>query len=58
MVTLEMSSLCRNASYDCGAHCKAEAQVRSIVLNLCSIVLNHVMCPPALINAVIAIMLH
>ncbi|PWY96230.1 hypothetical protein BO94DRAFT_551930 [Aspergillus sclerotioniger CBS 115572] len=40
------------------AHRKAEAQVRSIVLKICGIALNHVRCHPALVNAVIAITLY
>ncbi|KAJ5083031.1 hypothetical protein N7532_012074 [Penicillium argentinense] len=40
------------------SHRKAEAQVRSIVLNLCGIALNHLRIQPALVNAVIAINLY
>lgn len=40
------------------AHRKAEAQVRSIVLNLCGIAVNHLRVQPALLNAVIAITLY
>ncbi|KAK9623552.1 hypothetical protein V6Z94_004457 [Aspergillus fumigatus] len=40
------------------AHRKAEAQVRSIVLNLCGIALNHPRVQPCLVNAVIAITLY
>lgn len=39
-------------------HRKAEAQVRTIVLYLCGIALNHPRCQPALVNAVIAITLY
>ncbi|KAL5356972.1 hypothetical protein BJX96DRAFT_172102 [Aspergillus floccosus] len=37
---------------------KVEAQVRSIVLRICGIALNHLRCQPALVNAVIAITLY
>ncbi|KAJ5156841.1 hypothetical protein N7492_009644 [Penicillium capsulatum] len=40
------------------AHRKAEAQVRSIVLNLCGIAVHHLRVQPALLNAVIAITLY
>jgi hypothetical protein len=40
------------------AHRKAEAQVRSIILNLCGIALNHLRVQPCLVNAVIAITLY
>ncbi|GKZ29186.1 hypothetical protein AbraIFM66950_003625 [Aspergillus brasiliensis] len=40
------------------AHRKAEAEVRSIVLRICGIALNHPRCHPALVNAVIAITLY
>ncbi|PYH96553.1 hypothetical protein BO71DRAFT_174657 [Aspergillus ellipticus CBS 707.79] len=40
------------------AHRKAEAQVRSAVLKICGIGLNHNRCRPALVNAVIAITLY
>ncbi|RAK97950.1 uncharacterized protein BO80DRAFT_413605 [Aspergillus ibericus CBS 121593] len=40
------------------AHRKAESQVRSIVLKICGIALNHARCHPALVNAVIAINLY
>ncbi|PYI09843.1 hypothetical protein BO78DRAFT_307420 [Aspergillus sclerotiicarbonarius CBS 121057] len=40
------------------AHRKAEAQVRTIVLKICGIALNHARCHPALVNAVIAITLY
>ncbi|KXG46236.1 uncharacterized protein PGRI_050920 [Penicillium griseofulvum] len=39
-------------------HRKTEAQVRTIVLSLCGIALNHPQCQPALVNAVIAITLY
>ncbi|KAJ5976370.1 hypothetical protein N7481_010077 [Penicillium waksmanii] len=39
-------------------HRKAEAQVRSIVLNLCGIALGHLRIQPALVNAVIAVTLY
>ncbi|KAJ5087284.1 hypothetical protein N7456_010900 [Penicillium angulare] len=40
------------------AHRKLEAQVRSIVLNICGIGLNHPRVQPALLNAVIAITMY
>ncbi|KAJ5316528.1 hypothetical protein N7508_001036 [Penicillium antarcticum] len=39
-------------------HRKAEAQVRSIVLSICGIALNHPRCQPAMVNAVISITLY
>lgn len=46
----------RNASR--AMHRKAEAQVKSIVLNLCGIAMSHLRVQPALVNAVIAITLY
>ena len=46
----------RNANR--AAHRKAEAQVRSLVLNVCGIAVNHLRIQPALVNAVIAITLY
>ncbi|GAQ05957.1 hypothetical protein ALT_3278 [Aspergillus lentulus] len=43
---------------NCAAHRKAEAQVRSIILKLCGIALNHLRVQPCLVNAVIAITLY
>ncbi|KAJ5125181.1 hypothetical protein N7476_010473 [Penicillium atrosanguineum] len=40
------------------AHRKAEAQVRSIVMNLCGIAIHHLKVQPCMMNAVIAISLY
>jgi hypothetical protein len=48
----------RTASNYLVVHRKAAAQVRSIILKLCGIGLSHLKCPPALLNAVIGIMLY
>ncbi|PYI15337.1 hypothetical protein BO99DRAFT_254205 [Aspergillus violaceofuscus CBS 115571] len=40
------------------AHRRAESQVRSIVLKICGIALNHIDCKPALVNGVVAVSLY
>ncbi|OJJ95573.1 hypothetical protein ASPACDRAFT_47461 [Aspergillus aculeatus ATCC 16872] len=40
------------------AHRRTESQVRSMVLKICGIALNHINCKPALVNGVIAVTLY
>ncbi|PYH86238.1 hypothetical protein BO82DRAFT_418655, partial [Aspergillus uvarum CBS 121591] len=40
------------------AHRRTESQVRSIVLKICGIALNHIECKPALVNGVVAVSLY
>lgn len=54
----EESRLIPNRNATRAIHRKIEAQVRSIVLKICGIGLNHTKVQPALLNAVIAITLY
>lgn len=43
---------------DRSVHRKAEAEVRKIILDLCGIATHRVTCPPALVNAIMGILLY
>jgi uncharacterized membrane protein YhhN len=56
VLTAEAPSL--RVTHDRNAHRKAEADVRKIILELCGIAMHRPTCPPALVNAAMAISLY
>ncbi|KAE8383204.1 hypothetical protein BDV26DRAFT_277407 [Aspergillus bertholletiae] len=58
MILIAENPNIRNDAHCRIAHRKVEAQVRSIVLNICGIGLSHQNLSPALVNAVISIILY
>jgi hypothetical protein len=47
-----------SVSQDRAAHRQAEAEVRRIILDLCGTATNRPSCPPALVNAIMGILLY